>query len=341
MTRKLKPVLDSDWWLIGPNPDYVGVLPGAEKRKADFLASDRTGEHNCSVDHHVFQSPDGKWHLWGCVRNTVVGRVLHHWEADALTDSPWRDTGEIIRCDRSAGECLNDRSSEQIQSPFFVQQDGLYYMFYGGVNVGVPDGKGGFFDIADLDEASPLLATHRPSQICLMTSTDGRNWTRHKNEQGFSRVFTGPGADRDPCLIKIGDLWHMYYVGCEGDLRQTHGFCARTSKDLIHWSDWTLVHQDYAYGTSHVQCECPFVAFHDGYYYLFRTVNYYDSETYVFRSKDPMDFGVGDASDKLVGRIAVAAPEIITDADGNEYVTSNHDPKTGTYICRLRWEEDV
>jgi sucrose-6-phosphate hydrolase SacC (GH32 family) len=273
------------------------------------------------------------------VRATTVGRILYRWEADTLTDSPWRCTGEIIRCDRQAGECLNDRTSEQIQSPFFVQQNGLYYMFYGGVNVGVPDGKGNYIDVVDLKVEHPLLATHRPSQICLMTSPDGRTWTRHQNSDGYSRVFAGPGAARDPCLIKIGDLWYLYYVGYEGSLQENHGFCVRTSKDLIHWSDWTLVHQDHAFGMVHWQCECPFVVERDGYFYLFRTKSYYDAETYVFRSEDPLDFGVGDASDKLVGTLAVGAPELYK-VSGQEYISSNHEPQLGTQMCRLQWVEE-
>ena len=32
---------------------------------------------------------------------------------------------------------------------------------------------------------------------------DGRIWTRHRNEDGLSRLFLGPGETRDPCLIRI------------------------------------------------------------------------------------------------------------------------------------------
>ena len=48
------------------------------------------------VDHHVFQSRDGAWHLWGCIRGTAVGRVLYHWESDSLEKEHWTQTGEVI-----------------------------------------------------------------------------------------------------------------------------------------------------------------------------------------------------------------------------------------------------
>jgi hypothetical protein len=50
--------------------------------------------------------------------------------------------------------------------------------------------------------------------------------------------------------------------------------------------------------------------------------------------------GIGDARDKCVGSIAVAAPEVIVDAGGNEYISSNHDLFAGTQLCRLKWVED-
>jgi hypothetical protein len=97
------------------------------------------------------------------------------------------------------------------------------------------------------------------------------------------------------------------------------------------------VHQDPRYGGGPWGTECPHVVYRAGYYYLFRTEEYSTAKTHVFRSDDPVDFGIGDASDKYVGPIAVAAPEIIVGADGSEYITSNHDLRGGTRLCSLRW----
>ena len=323
---KLRPVLDGDFWMLGPSPALD--LPRLVEPERNPDAPPGAPTYEC-VDHHVFQSADGVWHLWGCIRKTTVGRILYRWEGRSLTEGPWQPTGEIIRVDRAAGESLSYHDGEEcIQSPFVVVVDGVYYMFYGG------DGSG-------VNDAGVPADTHDPEmagQMCLMTSPDGRHWTRHRNDAGQSRVFVGPMGARDPCLIHIDGLWHLYYAGFDGYADGQAGFYARTSSDLVHWSEQVLVHLDSRFGGHRWQTECPHVVYRAGYYYLFRTVHYATSETHVFRSEDPLDFGGGDAGAKYVGPVAVAAPEIIVDGEGNEYITSNHNLAGGTMMCRLRWE---
>lgn len=313
--KPLRPVLDDDFWLLGPNPE-LGELHDEQQE---------------CVDHHVFQSSDGAWHLWGCIRSTAVGRILYRWEGSRLTEGPWRSTGELFRANPEAGESIDDwRDQEWLQSPFAIRVGDTWYMFYGGHATGI-DAAG---------HPVPREDQRGACQICLMTSPDGRSWTRHRDGSGYSRLFTGPGEARDPCLLKVGERWHMYYAGYHACDRRQAGFYLRTSTDLIHWSGWQLVHQDPQYGDGPWNAECPHVVYRAGYYYLFRTVNYAAAHTEVFRSEDPADFGVGDASDKYVGRIGVAAPEIIVDENGDEYITSNHDLRGGTRLCRLQWVED-
>lgn len=57
LKRKLKPVLDGEWKLIGPSPDLKGIVPGAEKWKGHHH------EHNAPMDHHIFRDPAGRWCL--------------------------------------------------------------------------------------------------------------------------------------------------------------------------------------------------------------------------------------------------------------------------------------
>jgi hypothetical protein len=336
MKRKLRPVLDGPWWLIGPNPDLKGRIDGDEQHRIDF-EKNRVREHNAPVDHHMVRDNRGRWHLWGCVRATAVGRILYHWETDDITRSPWTDTGQLIRADRRAGECIGDWYGEEwLQSPFFVAHGGLYYMFYGGHRAGIdaagkPQPPHGYGDTPD----SSLC------QICLMTSKDGIAWERHRNPDGTSRLFLGPGETRDPCVVRIDGKWHLYYAGYfdYSKPEEGSGFAVRTSEDLVHWSDWRLVHRDPQYGSSRTDSECPFVLQKEGYFYLFRTVDYYRCVTLVFRSEDPFDFGIGDASSRLVGRLPCAAPELY-EIDGREYVSSSHTPLSGEQMCRLRWVED-
>src|SRR5207253_2025516 len=124
----LRPRLAGDFWLLAPNP----VLPPELRRER----GPDDDPQEC-VDHHLFQSADGAWHLWGCIRRTAVGRVLYHWEGTGLTDAPWRPTGEILRADRAAGESLADWQGEEwLQSPFVVRAYGRYFCFYGGHGTG-------------------------------------------------------------------------------------------------------------------------------------------------------------------------------------------------------------
>jgi hypothetical protein len=118
----------------------------------------------------------------------------------------------------------------------------------------------------------------------------------------------------------------------------------RTSGDLLEWSDWTLVHRDPTFTgrsgkVSRGSAECPYVLQKDGYFYLFRTIDYYRCDTAVFRSEDPTDFGIGDAGAHFVGRLPCGAPEFY-EVDGQEYVSSSHAPLFGEMMCRLCWVDD-
>jgi len=323
-TLYLKPRLKGDFWMIGDNPD-LGELDGRKK-------GSRVRRQEC-VDHHIYRADDGLWHLWGCIRGTAVGRILYHWRAPSLTVEHWEKRGEIIRADHRAGESVADWNDEEwIQSPFVVRDGGRYCMFYGG-HTAEPAPRKDW----------PTGMEHRKcnSQISLMTSPDGLNWTRRRDSEGRSRLFVGPGETRDPCVLRIAGVWHLYYAGYESmSSGECPGVYLRTSKDLENWSSPRLVHCDRSgrFGSSLWDTECPHIVYRGGFYYLFRTENYAERRTHVFRSADPADFGVGDASAHYVGPLEVGAPEVIVDEDGTEYITSNHDLTGGTRICRLVWE---
>jgi arabinan endo-1,5-alpha-L-arabinosidase len=174
-------------------------------------------------------------------------------------------------------------------------------------------------------------------QICLATSTDGRTFERWQNEAGYSRLFVGPGEARDPMVMYIGDQWVCYYCGHDRDSRKPCKVYARTSNDLLHWSDFREVsYGGFASGDGFWSAECPFVIFKDGYYYLFRTSEYYSpARTHVYRSQDPFDFGLGN-DDKLVTTLRIAAPEVIQ--IGEEfYISTVEDLRTGIQLARLKW----
>lgn len=294
------PTLRGEPWLVAPSPDlsFWGLNPEA----SDI-------QPNQVNDHSIFQSADGVWHLWACVRGTAVGRLLCHWESDNFFSSPWRLTGDFIRPDNSVGESLVDYQGEDfIQSPFVVRHDGMWYMFYGGYDTGLdPDGR-------ETDDYNRV-----EKQICLMTSPDGRVWRRHLNEAGLSRLFAGPGAARDPFVGRFGDTWFMYYSGHHGCDRNNGGIYLRTSQNLLDWSDWRLVHYDAErVAGSPVIAESPFVIERDGWYYLFRSSAH---PVKILRSRRPDDFGFGDCREFYYGAVNAVAPEIVN-YQGNSYIST-------------------
>ena len=88
--------------------------------------------------------------------------------------------------------------------------------------------------------------------------------------------------------------------------------------------------------------ECPFVHFDaaSGYYYLFRTQRYspYGGQTSVYASRDPSNFGVGDASDAyLVARLPICAPELVELADGRVLVVAPKTQLDGFRVAELKF----
>ena len=134
--------------------------------------------------------------------------------------------------------------------------------------------------------------------------------------------------------IRVGDLWYCYYTAMPGMLGAVY---CRTSPDLVTWSEATIVAFGGSAETGASSAECPFVVTHEsGWLYLFRTQIYGESaHTSVYRSKDPMDFGVED-DQSLVCTLPIAAPEIIL-YEGQYYVACLLPSLKGIQIARLNW----
>jgi len=256
------------------------------------------------VDFAIWQAADGTWQLWSCIRNTKCGgktRLFYRWEGKRLTDKNWKPMGIAMQANRKFGETLGG-----LQAPHVVRIGNVYHMFYGDWE-----------------------------NICLATSRDGKNFTRRLNGKGLAGMFTeGPGNNtRDPMVIRVGDLWHCYYTAYPG--RKGAVYC-RTSRDLKNWSESKIVAFGGWAGTGPSSAECPYVVYRAGYYYLFRTQRYgAAARTSVYRSKDPMNFGVEDDR-YFVCTLPVAAPEIIL-CEGEYYITSLLPSLKGIRIARLRW----
>ena len=166
---------------------------------------------------------------------------------------------------------------------------------------------------------------------------DGKTFARQILPNGKAGMFTeGPGNNtRDIMVLRVGNLWHGYYTAYPN--RQGAVY-ARTSKNLRDWSPSRKVAFGGSAGTGQGSAECPFVYYHkdSGFYYLFRTQRYgQNAESSVYRSKNPLDFGIDDDR-YLVCRMPLAAPEIV-EHEGSLYMAALLPSLKGIQIARLKF----
>lgn len=292
----LIPQIDGEWWQVAGNPD-LGEYTTPNQEPVDFC---------------VWQAADGTWQLWSCIRDTGCGgntRLLHGWEGKNLTDANWKPIGIRMEGKEEFGESIGG-----LQAPHVIHQDGVYHMFYGDWN-----------------------------NICVTVSKDGKNFNREVQESGKTALFN-EGANehaRDAMLLKIKEKWYCYYTAhskrSPEENQRGVTYC-RTSDDLRNWSESLVVAEGSDHSTGPYCTECPHVVYHQpsNCYYLFNTQRYGSRNiSTVFRSKDPLNFGINDFS-KEVTRLEIAAPEIIFH-QGQYYIAALNPNLDGIRIAKLKW----
>ena len=297
---------------VEPNPMMVPEIQGPWWPIAgDPDLGEFTDVNQQPVDFAVWQAADGTWQLWSCIRHTKCGgmsRLFYRWEGRDITDSDWQPMGIAMQAEPAYGETPGG-----LQAPHVIGHDGnpetclSYLMLYGDW-----------------------------VHICAAVSADGKNFQRRVLPGGVTGMFSeGENASaRDPMLLRIGGLWHCYYTAHPNG--QGAVFC-RTSTDTVHWSESKIVACGGSAGSGPCSAECPFVVEIVGDYYLFRTQRYgEDAQTSVYRSNDPMDFGVNDDR-YLVCALPIAAPEVV-EHDGQWYLACLMPSLKGIHVARLVWE---
>ena len=258
------------------------------------------------VDFAIWQAEDGSWQIWSCIRRTACGgrtRLFYRLQGNKLTDVDWKPMGIAMQADASFGETPGG-----LQAPYVLKIGKEYHLFYGDWE-----------------------------NICLAKGVDGKTFARQLLPNGKSGMFTeGPGNNtRDVMVLRVGKLWHAYYTAYPN--RQGAVY-ARTSKNLREWSPSRKVAFGGSAGTGAGSAECPFVYYlkNSGDYYLFRTQRYgQNAQTSVYRSKNPMDFGIDDDR-YLVCRLPVAAPEIV-EHEGDLYIAALLPSLKGIQIARMKF----
>jgi hypothetical protein len=258
------------------------------------------------VDFGVWQAADGTWQLWSCIRFTKANgqtRLFFRWQGRRLAESNWNPMGIALEADPGLGE-----TEGGLQAPFVLKVRATYYMLYGDWE-----------------------------NICLASSTDGKTFRRELSKNGKSGLFSnGPGANtRDPMVLAYGGRYYCYTTAHPRDKGAVY---CRVSNDLRSWGEPKIVSAGGEAGTGPSSAECPFVYRHkeSATFYLFRTQRYgRDAQTSVYRSIDPLDFGVN--SDRhLVATMSVAAPEII-EHEERLYLACLHPTLDGIRVAPLRF----
>lgn len=253
------------------------------------------------IDHGFIQADNGRWQLWACMRGTKPGRIFYGWEGESLEKGPWKPTGVKARADASYGEPTDP---EKIQAPYFLKSDSAYLCFYNAAG------------------------------IRIMTSKDGVRYQRHEIKDRNNILYEDGG--RDVMVLATDSLMYAYStVSTVARDGWAYGFVIlRTSQNLKQWSDYTIVSRGGRAGNGPVSAESPFVVFKNEYFYLFRATST-DGRTYVYRSKDPYNFGV-DNDDKLITILPVKAPELI-EHNGEWYISDLADFK-GIKLAKMKWQ---
>lgn len=258
-------------------------------------------------DHTVVQAGDGTWHLFGITGYTPApgsfpdsgGEIeFAHATAPALS-GPWTRQPPALTVDP-------DYFGEQhLWAPHVIEHAGTYYMYYAA---GGADG----------------------AAINLATSTDLFAWTRLPS----GPLFRGLVA-RDPCVVRVGDHWVMYY--CEiADWHSHHIVAYRTSTDLVSWSGMGTVFTDPATDDdSPSVTESPFVVQHNGVWYLFIGPRNGYVGTDVFRGDDALHFGLSN----WAGHVPAHAAEVVVDGT-DWWVTGCGWFEQGVHLAPLHWQAD-
>ena len=230
----------------------------------------------------------------------------------------------LIQDKQDRWHCIGIGGQDHIQDSFFhaigaqllepcTSTDRVYSN--GKTNLEQTDWMWAPYAIYSKDDKTAYMYYHhqtksKESQMRMLQSTDSSlsQWIPVQNSDLAEGciAFTGNGC-RDACIFfdEAAGKYLMYYAA--------NGICMRTSDDLIHWSDPTVV---MTVPAGFQAAESPFVIKRHGYYYLF--VSGFDyGRIAVYASKDYTNFGhpVKD----LLGELNGHAPEIVT-VDGIDYI---------------------
>ncbi|MCP4751682.1 MAG: glycosyl hydrolase family 32 [Proteobacteria bacterium] len=267
-----------------------------------------TGEDNQWYinDHCFVQDDSGLWHMFGITHEEPLNPLDEKFFAHATSADPF--TGEWKKQEHVLHAEYDDWGEMHVWAPYIVKHDDLFHMFYCG---------------GDME--------HETYKIHLATSDDLWQWKRHPENP---MVVDGFDA-RDPMVIRHDGQWIMYYTATSEPAGGNHVVAAVTSRDLIHWSDKTVVFVHPKEGTFGGPTESPFVVERNNKFHLFVCTNNPYNDSVVYESDSPFQWNIQNQ----VGNFPAHAAEVLRISDEQWYISRCGWGEGGLYLAEMEWIE--
>lgn len=262
-----------------------------------------------------------RWHAIGIYRMATM-RTFFHAVSPSLTEG-WTRLPDVTTAN----------PADRMWAPFAIwASDGqkAYLYYHHKLNENDDDRKE--------NNSMRVLVAEGPS---LDRWSDFNVYDEYPQLPGIKNVAFRDIAPRDPCVRYDENLkkYVLYYADCF-----PHAIRARTSTDLVKWSEPVQVMGIPAPKEAFVIPESAYVIYKDGLYYLI-VCGFDYARMALYISEDPFNFG--DPEKNKVGEINGHAPEIVVE-NGKYYIGCAHIATRpgmgagvadlwGVYIQELQW----
>ena len=315
-------------WAVGHNVE--NLMERAERytsalERGEYPLRGMFCEPGMAFIDHSFVEKDGVMHVF-----YIRGHVGYEWDTRFADTFGHATSTDLVHWDIHP-PCLTATrggpDDYQVWAPGVTEKDGVYYMYYTGVNI------------------------HVAQTICLATSRDLFTWEKYEGnpvvlpgEWGAWRVDAWSDCRDSMVFLDDDGTAYMYYCTARktpaGGMEPALGIAS--SRDMINWRDEGA----YAFDICDVALESPFVLKKDGKYYLFYT-NCSHGTSYAV-SDSPIT-GWKSLGMLLEPKVAPLCPANVPSCaevfcyKGNWYIScAERQPGCEQYleIFRLEWLED-
>ncbi len=284
-------------------------------------------------DHCFIQGKDGTVHLFH-----IVGPIGDGcYDAGSEISFGHAVSKDLVKWDTKP-DCISiDPDSvyepHHIFAPYVCEKEGMYFMFYSGIN-----------------------SENKTESMCLAVSDDLYNWSKHVSNPVFRpsrswaeyNPFSGIwGCCRDPHILSHPKHGYILYytTWMKGTKSYVAALGAAISENLVSWQDvGPVMIRERAVGHSTTSMESPCVIEKGGRFFLFYK---HRDETRVVVSDDPLHF-----TDKEDVWFSIAHAAEIFLISNKWYISScshelqdmynEHSDRTkGLYLASLDWSGDT